>query len=207
MASSWRQPRVEPYTRSDDAARLELGCGPNKLHPDAIGVDVLDLPGVDIVGPIPDVLTDLDDASVDVIFTRHFLEHVDSLTGVVAECARLLRPGGRLIAITPHFANPHFYSDPTHRTAFGLYTMSYLALDDLHRRAVPRYVEHDEDVRFRLVSVDLHFDRSLRRPVGYLLGRAMEAACRRSSRWREFYEYRLAWLFPCHELRYELERR
>ena len=51
----------------------------------------------------------------------------------------------------PHFSNPYFYSDPTHRDAFGWYTFSHLANDEILRRQVPNYFgEHKftlEDVR------------------------------------------------------------
>src|SRR6185312_2948084 len=40
----------------------------------------------------------------------------------------VLEPGGEFRAVVPHFSNLHFYSDPTHRTFFGLYTFSYLSV-------------------------------------------------------------------------------
>lgn len=43
---------------------IELGRGPSKKKPDAIGVDLLDFPCVDLVGDIFDVLAAFPDASV-----------------------------------------------------------------------------------------------------------------------------------------------
>jgi SAM-dependent methyltransferase len=43
----------------------------------------------------------LPDASVEVVFTYHVLEHVLDLEGAVAEIARLLAPGGQVCAIFP----------------------------------------------------------------------------------------------------------
>ncbi len=163
------------------------------------------LDGVDVVGQIPEVLSSLEDRSYDIVFSNHFLEHVDDLARVLAECARLLKPGGRFIAVVPHFSNPYFYSDPTHKTPFGLYSMSYFALDGIHRRRVPRYVVDQQEVRYRLVNAELRFNRSLRQPVGYVVGRIFETLARSSRGFREFYERRLAWLFPCDEIRFELE--
>jgi SAM-dependent methyltransferase len=203
---TWRTLPPDPYVRMEADRALELGCGSNKLRPDAIGVDVLHLPGVDVVGDIPAVLGAFDDSSIDVIFSNHFLEHAGPMPEVMAECARLLRPGGRFIAVVPHFSSPYYYSDPTHRTMFGLYTMSYFAFDPIHRRAVPRYVNSDDEVAFRLLSASHRFEQSLRRPVSYLLARCLGFLCGRSTRWAEFYEYRLTWLFPCMEIRFELER-
>jgi glycosyltransferase involved in cell wall biosynthesis len=177
-----RTARVEPYVSMAADRPLELGCGAKKIRPDAIGVDKLRLPGVDVHGPVPAVLSALDAGSVDVIFSEHFLEHVSDLDELVGECARLLRFGGILIAIVPHFSNPFFYSDPTHRTPFGLYTLSYYAFDLVHRRSVPRYVDSEDCVAFRITSVDLLFQRSLRRPISMLVGLFLESACHRSLR-------------------------
>lgn len=205
MTPGTRAARDEPYMRLPADRRLELGCGSRKLHTEAVGVDALPLDGVDIVGRVPGVLDRFADASFDVIYSSHFLEHVDDVGLVMDEAARLLRTGGRFIAVVPHFSNPYFYSDPTHRSPFGLYTMSYFAVDRLHRRQVPNYVANDREVRFRIIECQLRFNRSLRRPLTYLVGRLLEFGCRRSRRFREFYEARLAWLAPCDEIRFELE--
>jgi ubiquinone/menaquinone biosynthesis C-methylase UbiE len=41
------------------------------------------------------------DASFDLVFSNSVLEHVDDLPGVLAESARLLKPGGRFVATVP----------------------------------------------------------------------------------------------------------
>src|SRR5258708_4607940 len=123
------------------SVRLELGCGDHKVDPDAIGVDLLAAPGVDIVGDAFDVLSALEPGSVDEIFSAHFLEHVGDARAMLAACARVLRPGGTFRAIIPHFSNPYFYSDPTHDRTYGLYTFSYLVRDTFTTRGVPQYEE------------------------------------------------------------------
>lgn len=202
-----RAPRHEPYLDLPVRDRVELGCGPNKLHRDAIGIDVLAYDGVDIVGTLPEALGEVATESTDVIYSQHFLEHTDDLGRLLEEAARILRPGGRFIAVVPHFSNPHYYSDPTHRTAFGLYSMSYYAVDRIHRRSVPSYVLDEDALQFRLVSADLRFDRSMRRPLSFVVARGAEWSTRRWVRAREYFEYRLPWMLPCMEIRFELERR
>ena len=46
-----------------------------------------------------------DDATVDRIHTEHMIEHVDHPVGthMLAECARILKPGGRIRILTPDF--------------------------------------------------------------------------------------------------------
>jgi SAM-dependent methyltransferase len=118
---------------------LELGCGQTKRNPDAVGVDVLPYPGVDIVGDALTVLRDLDAGTVDAIYSEHFLEHLDDPEALLEEASRVLRPGGEFRAVVPHFSNPAFYSDPTHRSYWGLYTFGYWVDETPYRRKTPQY--------------------------------------------------------------------
>ena len=166
---------------------LELGCGPARRHPDAVTVDALDFEGVDVVGDVFSTLALVPDGSVDAVHSYHFLEHLDSLPRIVAEIARVLRPGGMLHAVVPHFSNPYYYSDYTHRQAFGLYSFSYLADDGILRRRVPRYQKEFY--------------------VRYALRRAL-AAVVNSTRWtQEWYEAGWTGWFPCYEIDFTVARR
>ena len=73
------------------------------------------------VGDVTD-LGRFDDASFDVVFASNLLEHLtyDQLNVMVAEARRVLRPGGRLIAVQPNFRlRPReYFDDYTHRTIF-----------------------------------------------------------------------------------------
>jgi SAM-dependent methyltransferase len=46
-----------------------------------------------------------DDASFDAVFARQVLHHVPDLAGTIRELFRILRPGGRLLAIREHVAS------------------------------------------------------------------------------------------------------
>lgn len=180
---------------------LELGCGPSKRHADAIGIDSIGYDGVDLVGDIFDVLAGMPDECVGSVHAYHFFEHVEDLTRLLEELARVLRPEAVLDIEVPHFANPYFYSDPTHSRFFGLYTFAYLAHCDLFRRRVPQY---GVKPLFRLSDAELQFNSPfplrglLRRNVGKLFN---------LSRWlQEFHEENLCYLFPCYQLRFELHR-
>jgi SAM-dependent methyltransferase len=180
---------------------LELGCGQHKSDPAAIGVDRLDAPCVDIVGEVHGVLARLPDASVGRIITSHLLEHIDDLERLVHEMARVLADGARLEVTVPHFSNPHFYSDPTHRRFFGLYSFSYLARSELFRREVPSY---SQELDLELVDVVLAFNSIFKLPrlAKRGLGRIVNAA----RVLQEFYEEHCVYLCPCYEVRYLVRR-
>ena len=180
---------------------LELGCGSSKRLPHAVGIDVLDLAGVDVVGDALEVLRALPAGSVTSVYSEHFLEHVADPLAILAECARVLRPGGLFRAVVPHFANPYFYSDPTHRVFFGLYTFDYWIRSSRFRRRVPHYAD---PLPFALVSARHQFKSPF-----YLHYAAVKALSFwvGLSRWtQELYEGHLCWLLPCYELDIILRR-
>jgi len=184
-------------------AKLDLGCGASKHGPEWIGVDRRALEGVDRVGDVFDVLSSVPDGWISEVFASHFLEHIDDAEALLAELARVLAPGGRLELVVPHFSNPHFWSDPTHRRSFGLYTLAYFTLRVPFRREVPVYGEPQP---LELLSAHLRFRSSPPAPrtdrLLSLLGRAVNA----STRTQELWEARLAWVVPCYEVAFALRR-
>ena len=183
---------------------LELGCGPARRHPDAVTVDALDFDGVDVVGDVFEVLASIPDGCVDAVHSYHFLEHVEPLSRVVGELARVLKPGGVLHTVVPHFSNPYFYSDYTHRQMFGLYSFSYLADDPIFRRRVPRY---QLDTGLVLEDVQLGFKAARPFYVRYALRRALGLAVNSSRLTQEWYEAGWTGWFSCYELDFTMRRR
>jgi SAM-dependent methyltransferase len=193
--------RVITRLQQGEKFALELGCGPNKRHAAAVGIDMLDYPGVDLVGDVFEILAAVPDGSIGAVHAYHFLEHVDDLPRLMAELARVVQPGGLLDVEVPHFANPYFYSDPTHARFFGLYTFSYLARERLFRRKVPQY---GREPAFELVDAHLDFNSPF--PVRGLIKRLIGPLFN-ATRWlQEFHEENLCYLFPCYQLRFALIR-
>ena len=184
-------------------SKLDIGCGPRKINGDHIGVDIIDYPGVDLVGDIGEILSQIPDAALSGVYSSHFLEHAVDAPRLIAELTRAMRPGALLEIVVPHFSNPYFYSDPTHRTAFGLYSFSYLASDKIYRRQVPSYCRNE---RLRLLSARLRFKSSPPFYGRYALKRVVERAVNASGWTQEFYEENLCYLVPCYEIDFRLVR-
>ena len=184
-------------------ASLELGCGPHKRHPEAFGVDVMDYAGVDFVGDVFDVLDQIPDSSVRAVYSYHFFEHVDDIGRLMDLLSRVMRPGGCLHVVVPHFSNPYYYSDYTHQSCFGLYSFSYLARDQIHRRKVPTY---NRKISFELLTANLVFKSTPPFYVRHSLKKLQQFAFNLNRFTRELYEENLCYLFPCYEIEFLLKR-
>jgi predicted SAM-dependent methyltransferase len=125
---------------------IDLGCG-DKKRPGAIGVDIVALPGVDIVATLDSI--PLDDNFADIVYASHILEHVDSLVIVMEEVWRVLKPGGRVHVWSPHFSCPMYvWADPTHQRAFSSSTFDYWDPDS--------HMNYYSSSRFKVRKRQLH---------------------------------------------------
>jgi predicted SAM-dependent methyltransferase len=98
-----RSRRIEAYLRTHSTRRLQLGAGSN-VYDGWLNTDVEDykrkneIVYLDARKPFP-----LPDNSFDVVFSEHMIEHLSYPDGrrCLAECHRVLRPGGRIRVATP----------------------------------------------------------------------------------------------------------
>lgn len=184
-------------------ATLDLGCGSRKCDPEAVGIDALALPGVDIVGDVTHVLRGVEDQSVRRIHASHFMEHVPDVGGLMSEVARVLEVGGELEVVVPHFSNAYFYSDPTHETAFGLYSMAYFVAETPMRRKVPVY---GDPLPLELLEITMVFKASRPFYGRYALRRCFGTIVNLSWYTKELYEETATGFVSCYELHFLLRR-
>lgn len=103
----------------------------------------------------------------------------------------------------PHFSNPYFSSDRTHRKAFGLYSLDYFVGESLLKRKVPRY---GPLMPFVFKEISLGFKST---PPFY--GRhAFKSLVHRfinmTNGLKAFYEETPCYLAPCYEVHFLLVR-
>ena len=83
----------------------------------------------------PDVVLDLNAplpfaaATFDGIYAFSVLEHLDDTLAALGEFHRIVRPGGRVVLLVPHFANAAAFTDPTHRRFFSASSFDYVVPD------------------------------------------------------------------------------
>lgn len=101
--------------------KLDVGCGLNKKV-GYIGIDVFNVKGVDLILDLEKNKLPLKNNSVDIIYTSHFLEHVDNPIDILKEFNRVLKIGGKLTIIVPHYTNPYAYHF-THKSFWSSYSL------------------------------------------------------------------------------------
>jgi ubiquinone/menaquinone biosynthesis C-methylase UbiE len=175
---------------------IDLGCGPSKKA-GYLGIDKLPLPGVDFIADLETGLGFLPDDSVHEIYTCHFIEHIDNLELFMKECHRVVKKEGIINIYVPHFSNPWFYSDYTHRRFFGLYTFIYFSIRDHgYKRLVPDFYT---DFKFKLVEQKLIF----KSPPFYfrnLFRQVIQRIFNLNIYMQELYEDFFTYIFACQEL-------
>ncbi len=192
---------MQPLIRIDLEARIngpdpvivELGCG-RKERPGRITIDKADMPHVNIVADIEDGLGFLPDKSIDEIHCRSVLEHIENFEHLMSEIVRVLKDVGTAHIFVPHFSNPYYYSDFTHKRFFGLYTFYYFVESKNQlKRKVPDYYT---SLRIRIISQRLVFRSAFKllNPWKKLFGWLVN----RHHLLQEFYEENLCYAFPCH---------
>jgi SAM-dependent methyltransferase len=108
---------------------LDVGCGINKKA-GAIGIDRN-------AASRADVLCDLDrfpypfrDSSFDALQAVHVIEHVSDVIRSMEEFHRLVRDGGEVFIVTPHYTDFSSFCDPTHRWHLNSFSLRYFGEDN-----------------------------------------------------------------------------
>lgn len=115
--------------------RLDIGCGANK-QPGFVGMDVLALPGVDIVHDINIHPWPLPDECALVAMCSHLVEHIPPVAigangtwfpfiAFMDEVWRVLKPEGQFAIVCPHGWSAGYLQDPTHCNAINENTWAY----------------------------------------------------------------------------------
>ncbi len=179
---------------------LELGCGPviSIAKENTYTLDIGSFPGVDIVADLNQPLDQIPDGIVSHIYSRHALEHVDNLIGLMEELHRVLKVNGTLQIIVPHFSNTYGYWDPTHVRQFGVGSMYYFCkTENQPDRKVPCFYSR---ASFRVKEIKLRFYRE--DWLDKLLAPLLEKLVNKNYFTQVFYERHISSLFPAWEIEF-----
>lgn len=184
---------LEKTLNTSDKVIVDIGCGMRK-KPGRIGIDRVDLPEIDIVADVEEGLTFFPNGSVDEIHCRSVLEHIENFEVLMAEIVRVMKKNSTAHISVPHFSNPYYYSDYTHKRFFGLYTFYYFVSPKYQlRRKVPDFYTK---TRIRILSQRLIFRSVFKiiNPFKKLFGWFINL----HPFLQQYYEENLCYLLPCH---------
>jgi SAM-dependent methyltransferase len=175
---------------------LDVGCGWNKT-PGAIGIDSNAKTHADVIHDLGSTPYPFPDNEFDQIICRHIAEHVPDVMAFITELYRIAKPGGRILITTPHYSNPDWPTDPTHRNHFNSYSFNCFIAD---RQVFEFYT----DVRLRPLRTYVSLANLWR-------GLGIEFVVNLDQRWpsfrftRKFWEFYLSTLLRGKELQFEFE--
>jgi SAM-dependent methyltransferase len=114
-----------PYLRDFAKDHRVLHMGPGREE--SLGVSVDNLRSAH-----PNVLADLNrapypfrDDTFDAAYAFSVVEHLDNFFGVFGELHRILKPGGFVALLTPHFSDAASFIDPSHKLHLSVHSFDY----------------------------------------------------------------------------------
>jgi len=102
---------------------LDVGCGANKTE-GAIGLDNNPRTAADVIHDLGEIPYPFADNEFDLVVSNHVVEHVPDVMAFIGELHRVTKNGGTIKLLTPHYTNPDWANDPTHRNHINSYTFN-----------------------------------------------------------------------------------
>jgi predicted SAM-dependent methyltransferase len=173
--------------------KLDIGCGSSKKE-GYLGVDIINLDGVDIVHDLNKFPYPWEANSVSEIWMDNVLEHLQKPNDVMNEIYRICVHQAKIIVSVPYFRSFYSSIDPTHINSFGTQYFNYF--DPTH----PFYEKyHYFNSRFLVKKIE--FDREWQGKMGLL----HKLLVRFAEKYPLKYEARLSHLLPLNSLTFYLE--
>jgi len=169
---------------------LDVGCGVRKA-PGAVGIDRNPASAADVLCELDRIPYPFASGAFDRIEATHVIEHVSDVIGTMEEFHRLVRPGGRVHVVTPHYTDFSSFCDPTHRWHLNSFSFRYFGEDH-------GGFGYYSPVRFREISVRVRL-LALWRMLGF------EFLVNHSRRFRLFWEHYLCFVVRGKVMDFEFE--
>lgn len=169
---------------------LDVGCGIKKA-PGSIGVDRNPASAADVLCDLDRFPYPFADSSFDGLRAIHVIEHVSDVIRSMEEFHRLVRPGGRVTLVTPHYTDFSSFCDPTHRWHLNTFSFRYFGEDH-------GGFGYYSPVKYREISVKVKL-LALWRYAGF------EFLVNRSRRFRLFWEHYLCYVVRGKVMEFDFE--
>ena len=175
---------------------LDVGCGANKTE-GAVGLDNNPRTAADVIHDLGELPYPFPDNEFDLVVSNHVVEHVPDVMAFITELYRVTRHGGRIRLLTPHYTNPDWANDPTHRNHINSYTFNTFFAG---RQVFDFYT----DVQLKPISCHVSL-LNLWRLLGIQFLVNLDQISPNLRFLRKFWEHYLSNIFRGKELRFEFE--
>ena len=169
---------------------LDVGCGINKL-PGSIGIDFNPRTRADVLCDLDHFPYPFRDNSFDGLQAIHVIEHLSDVIRAMEEFHRLVRPGGTVTIVTPHYTDFSSFCDPSHRWHLNSFSLRYFGADNAGYGYYSHARFRERKVRVRLLA--------LWRYLGF------ELLVNASSRLRRIWEYYFCYVVRGKVIEWQLE--
>lgn len=158
---------------------LDVGCGINKIS-GAIGIDVNPRSRADVLCQLDHFPYPFRDSAFDRLHAVHVIEHVADVVRAIEEFHRLVKAGGTIHIVTPHYTDFSSFCDPTHRWHLNSFSLRYFGEDNAGYGYYSKARLSESSVRVKLLNLWKWF--------------GFEFLVNHSRRFRRFWEHYLCYL-------------
>ena len=169
---------------------LDVGCGIRK-YPGSIGIDRNLSSNADVICDLDHFPYPFADRSFDSLRAIHVIEHVADVIKTMEEFHRLVRAGGEVFIVTPHYTDFSSFCDPTHRWHLNSFSLRYFGQDH-------GGFGYYSPVRFEEISVRVKL-------LAFWRWLGFEFLVNRFPRYRRFWEYYLCYVVRGKAMTFEFE--
>jgi hypothetical protein len=131
--------------------KLDLGCSFHKRD-GFVGVDILKSKDIDILADASKLPLKTD--CVSEIYSSYALEHIQDQLAVIHEMWRVCSDGAKITLILPHFSNPAYYDDLTHKYLYSTRTFEHYDQELHELTGHPNYLP---EVNLKVTKAELRW--------------------------------------------------
>jgi len=175
-------------SKKHNIKRLNLGCGTD-IKKGYINVDFIENRGVDVVYDLNKYPYPFKDNSVEEIYARDIMEHLDNPNKFIKELWRIGEPNCKICIRVPHFSSLYAWADLTHHRPFSYFVMNHY---DINNKDTDSLLSKT-DVRFK-VNSHINFGIYGKLGLGWL-----------ANKFPFIYERYLAYSFPAGDVQFNIE--
>jgi ubiquinone/menaquinone biosynthesis C-methylase UbiE len=129
---------------------LDIGCGDNKI-PGAIGLDKRACKGVNVISDFEEGLP-FKTGSIETVFLRHVIEHVDNLIDFMEDLYRVCQKDAKVNVEAPYYSSRGAFRDPTHRHFISEDTFQYFEYP----------ADYGANINFKIVNIRYGYRKPFR---------------------------------------------